>query len=98
MKKKNLKYIRKQKRKQYGFTKVGVRDRGGGKKYYKITLPLQVAKQMKLKEGDFLVWQYDPLTHIWNVKLEEENIKLYKSEKAGDLELKKEKIKKKIKS
>lgn len=94
MKKKNLKDIIKQKRKQYGLTKVGIRDDGDGKKYYKITLPLQVAKQMKLKEGDFLVWQYDPLTHIWYVKLEEENIKWYESEKAGDLELRKERKRK----
>jgi len=93
MKKKNLKDIIKQKRKQYGLTKVGIRDGGGGKKYYKITLPLQVAKQMELKEGDFLIWQYDPITHIWYVKLEGEKIRWYKSEKAGDLELKKEKIK-----
>lgn len=69
---KKLNYIRKQMRKQYGVrTKIGVRTRGDGKKYYEVCLPLEIVKQMGIKEGDFLLWKHDPLTHIFYIKIEE---------------------------
>lgn len=73
--KSNLKYLRKQRKKRAGIrSKVGIRNRGDGKKFYEMTLPLKVAKQMKIKDGDFVVWRYDPLTHSWYIKLEEDII------------------------